>query len=159
MHTQSLTATIDTAVARSTTTSRTALRTGSTLLLGGLVTECIVTSFHAAPKTLTITTPSTPKYSVPDNWITMHLGQFAAGLVGMTLPSHPTEPDPNSTPGVLGPPPQTSTRPDDPAGRVPTLLVLNLILDDWLRHASGRTSWVSTFPQDPGGSNPSTRYH
>ena len=24
----------------------------------------------------------------------MHLGQFAAGLVGMTLPSHPTEPDP-----------------------------------------------------------------
>ena len=48
MHTQPLTITTDTAVASSTTTSRTALRTGSTLLLGGLVPEYVVTSFHAA---------------------------------------------------------------------------------------------------------------
>ena len=43
MHTQSPTTT-GTAVARPTTTPRTALRTGSTLLLGGLVAEYVVTS-------------------------------------------------------------------------------------------------------------------
>ena len=48
VHTQSPTTIIDTAVARPSTTRRTALRTGSTLLLGGLGAEYVVTSFHAA---------------------------------------------------------------------------------------------------------------
>jgi len=39
VHTQSPTTILDTAVARPVTTSRTTLRTGSTMLLGGLVAE------------------------------------------------------------------------------------------------------------------------
>jgi len=48
VHTQSPTATIDTLWPRSTTTSRTAPRTGSTLLVGGLAAEYVMTSFHPA---------------------------------------------------------------------------------------------------------------
>jgi len=80
VHTQSPTTTTDTAVARSTTTSRTVLRTGSTLLLGGLVAEYVVTSFHAAHENPNDHHAVFAEYAASDNWIAVHLGQFAAGL-------------------------------------------------------------------------------
>ena len=81
MHTQSPTTSIDTAVARPPTTPRTALRTGTALLLGGLVAEFVVTSFHAAHENPNDHRAVFAEYAASDNWIAVHLGQFAAGLV------------------------------------------------------------------------------
>jgi len=81
MHTQSPTTIIDPAAARPTTTPRTALRTGGTLLLGGLVAEFVVTSFHAAHENPNDHHAVFAEYAASDNWIAVHLGQFAAGLV------------------------------------------------------------------------------
>ncbi len=81
MHTQSPTTIIDTAVARPTSTPRTALRTGSTLLLGGLVAEYVVTSFHPAHENPNDHHAVFAEYAASGNWIAVHLGQFAAGLV------------------------------------------------------------------------------
>ena len=81
MHTQSPTTSIDTAVARPSTTPRATLRTGSTLLLGGLVAEYVVTSFHAAHENPNDHHAVFAEYAASDNWIAVHLGQFAAGLV------------------------------------------------------------------------------
>lgn len=81
MHRQSPTTIIDTAVARPATTSRTALRAGSTPLLGGLVAEYVVTSFHAAHENPNDHHAVFAEYAASDNWIAVHLGQFAAGLV------------------------------------------------------------------------------
>ena len=81
MHTQSPTIIIDPAVARPTTTSRTALRTGSTMLLGGLLAEYVVTSFHAAHENPNDHHAVFAEYAASGNWIAVHLGQFAAGLV------------------------------------------------------------------------------
>ena len=80
MHTQSPTTT-GTAVARPTTTPRTALRTGSALLLGGLVAEYVVTSFHPAHENPNDHHAAFAEYAASDDWIAVHLGQFAAGLV------------------------------------------------------------------------------
>ena len=81
MHTQSPTTIVDTAVARPSTTPGTALRTGSTLLLGGLVAEYVVTSFHASHENPNDHHAVFAEYATSDNWIAVHLGQFAAGLV------------------------------------------------------------------------------
>ncbi len=81
MHTQSPTITTDTAVAVSPNASRGALRTGSTLLLGGLVAEYVVTSFHAAHENPNDHHAVFAEYAASGNWIAVHLGQFAAGLV------------------------------------------------------------------------------
>jgi hypothetical protein len=81
VHTQSPTTIIDPAAARPTTTPRTTLRTGSTLLLGGLVAEFVVTSFHAAHENPNDHHAVFAEYAASDNWIAVHLGQFAAGLV------------------------------------------------------------------------------
>ena len=81
MHTQSPTITTDTAVAVSPNASRGALRTGSTLLLGGLLAEYVVTSFHAAHENPNDHHAVFAEYAASDNWIAVHLGQFAAGLV------------------------------------------------------------------------------
>jgi hypothetical protein len=81
VHTQSPTTRIDTAVARPTPTPRTTLRTGSTLLLGGLVAEYVVTAFHAAHENPNDHHAVFAEYAASDNWIAVHLGQFAAGLV------------------------------------------------------------------------------
>ncbi len=80
MHTQSPT-TIDNTITRLATTSRTTLRTGGTLLLGGLVAEYVVTSFHAAHENPNDHHAVFTEYAASDNWIAVHLGQFAAGLV------------------------------------------------------------------------------
>jgi hypothetical protein len=81
VHTQSPTTIVDTAVARPSATPRTALRTGSTLLLGGLVAEYVVTSFHASHENPNDHHAVFAEYAASDNWIAVHLGQFAAGLV------------------------------------------------------------------------------
>jgi len=81
VHNQSPTTIIDPAAARPTTTPRTALRTGGTLLLGGLVAEFVVTSFHAAHENPNDHHAVFAEYAASDNWIAVHLGQFAAGLV------------------------------------------------------------------------------
>ena len=81
MHTQSPTITTDTAVAVSPNASRGALRTGSTLLLGGLLAEYVVTSLHAAHENPNDHHAVFAEYAASDNWIAVHLGQFAAGLV------------------------------------------------------------------------------
>ena len=81
MPTQSPTTFIDTAVARPAKTSRTTLRTGATLLLGGLVAEYVVTSFHAAHENPNDHHAVFAEYAASANWIAVHLGQFAAGLV------------------------------------------------------------------------------
>jgi len=81
VHTQSPTTIIDTAVARPSTTRRTALRTGSTLLLGGLGAEYVVTSFHAAHENPNDHNAVFAEYAASESWIAVHLGQFAAGLV------------------------------------------------------------------------------
>jgi hypothetical protein len=81
VHTQSPTITTDTAVAVSPNASRGALRTGSTLLLGGLLAEYVVTSFHAAHENPNDHDAVFAEYAASDNWIAVHLGQFAAGLV------------------------------------------------------------------------------
>ena len=81
MHTQSPTITTDTAVAVSPNASRGALRTGSTLLLGGLVAEYVVTSFHASHENPNDHHAVFAEYAASDNWIAVHLGQFAAGMV------------------------------------------------------------------------------
>ena len=81
MHTQSRTTTTNTATARQSTTPRTAVRTGSTLLLGGLIAEYVVTSLHAAHENPNDHHAVFAEYAASDNWIAVHLGQFAAGLV------------------------------------------------------------------------------
>jgi hypothetical protein len=81
MHTESATTTIDTTGARSTTTSRTALRIGSSLLLGGLVAEYVVSIFHPAHENPNDHHAVFAEYAASGNWIAVHLGQFAAGLV------------------------------------------------------------------------------
>jgi hypothetical protein len=81
VHTQPPTTIIDPATARPTTTPRTALRTGSTLLLGGLVAEYVVTTFHASHENPNDHHAVFAEYAASDNWIAVHLGQFAAGLV------------------------------------------------------------------------------
>ena len=81
VHTQSPTTIIDTAVARPSTTRRTALRTGSTLLLGGLGAEYVVTSFHAAHENPNDHHAVFAEYAASDKWIGVHLGQIAPGLV------------------------------------------------------------------------------
>jgi hypothetical protein len=68
-------------VTHPTTPPRTALRTGSTLLLGGLVAEFVVTTFHAAQENPNDHHAVFAEYAASENWIAVHLGQFAAGLV------------------------------------------------------------------------------
>jgi len=83
MHAQpppAITAT-NTAVTPSTTTSPAVLRIGSTLLLGGLVAEYVVTSLHPAHEDPNDHHAVFAEYAASDNWIAVHLGQFAAGLV------------------------------------------------------------------------------
>ena len=81
MHSQSSTITTDTTNALSPNASRGTLRTGSTLLLGGLVAEYVVTSFHAAHENPNDHHAVFAEYAESGNWIAVHLGQFAAGLV------------------------------------------------------------------------------
>jgi hypothetical protein len=50
-------------------------------LLGGLVAEYVVTTFHAAHENPNDHHAVFAEYAASDNWITVHLGQFAAGLV------------------------------------------------------------------------------
>jgi hypothetical protein len=69
------------AVTPSTTTSPTVLRIGSTLLLSGLVAEYVVTSLHPAHDNPNDHHAVFAEYAASDNWIAVHLGQFAAGLV------------------------------------------------------------------------------
>jgi hypothetical protein len=57
------------------------VRTGSTVLLGGLIAEYVVTSLHAAHENPNDHHAVFAEYAASDNWITVHLGQFAAGLV------------------------------------------------------------------------------
>ncbi len=69
------------AVARPSFAPRTALRTGSALVLGGLVAEYVVTSFHAAHENPNDHHAVFAEYAASDNWIAVHLGQLGAGLV------------------------------------------------------------------------------
>jgi hypothetical protein len=50
-------------------------------LLGGLVAEYVVTSFHPAHEDPNDHHAVFAEYAAADNWIAVHLGQFAAGLV------------------------------------------------------------------------------
>ena len=81
MQTQSPTTSTDPAVARPSSTPRTTLRTGTTLLLGGLVAEYVVTSFHPAHENPNDHHAVFAEYAASHNWIAVHLGQFAAGLL------------------------------------------------------------------------------
>ena len=57
------------------------LRIGSTLLLGGLVAEYVVTSLHPAHQNPNDHHAVFAEYAASDNWIAVHLGQFAAGMI------------------------------------------------------------------------------
>jgi len=65
----------------STTTSPTLLRIGTTLLLGGLVAEYGVTTLHPAHQNPNDHHAVFAEYAASDNWIAVHLGQFAAGMI------------------------------------------------------------------------------
>jgi len=78
-----------------------------------------VTSFHASHENPNDHQAVFAEYAASDNWIAVHLGQFAAGLVSMTAQPPPQSLTPNSMPGRIRATVQTSTRPDDLAGRVP----------------------------------------
>ena len=81
MHTLPPTAATDAAVTPLPTASRGRLRIGSTLLLGGLVAEYVVTTFHASHENPNDHRAVFAEYAASDSWIAVHLGQFAAGLV------------------------------------------------------------------------------
>ena len=74
-------ATTPTALFPSTTTSPTLLRIGTTLLLGGLVAEYGVTTLHPAHQNPNDHHAVFAEYAASDNWIAVHLGQFAAGMI------------------------------------------------------------------------------
>lgn len=61
--------------------SRRALRTGTTVLLGGLIAEYVVTAFHASHEAPNDHQAVFAEYAASDNWIIVHFGQFAAGLL------------------------------------------------------------------------------
>ena len=61
--------------------SRTALRAGAALLLAGGAAEFAVTSLHAHREPPNDHSAAFAEYAASENWIAVHLGQFAAGLV------------------------------------------------------------------------------
>ena len=73
--------TTPTALFPSTTTSPTLLRIGTTLLLGGLVAEYGVTTLHPAHQNPNDHHAVFAEYAASDNWIAVHLGQFATGMI------------------------------------------------------------------------------
>ena len=62
-------------------TTRTRLRTGTTLILAGVVAAFAVTQFHPAHAAPNDHHAAFAEYAASDSWIMVHLGQFAAGLV------------------------------------------------------------------------------
>jgi hypothetical protein len=63
------------------TSTRSALRKGSTLVLGGVIAAFAVTQFHPSHAAPNDHHAAFAEYAASDSWIMVHLGQFAAGLV------------------------------------------------------------------------------
>ena len=61
--------------------ARARLRTGTTLILAGVVAALVVTQFHPAHAAPNDHHAAFTEYAASASWIMVHLGQFAAGLV------------------------------------------------------------------------------
>jgi hypothetical protein len=61
-----------------------ALRAGTALVLGGAIAEYAVTTQHAHREAPNDHAHVFAEYAASDNWIAVHLGQFAAGVVLLT---------------------------------------------------------------------------
>ena len=61
--------------------TRTALRAGTALVLGGGLAEYAVTTLHPHHAQPNDHVAAFAEYAASDSWIAVHLGQFAAGLV------------------------------------------------------------------------------
>jgi hypothetical protein len=64
-----------------TVEGRTAVRAGTALVLGGGVAEYAVTTLHPHSAQPNDHAAAFAEYAASDDWIAVHLGQFAAGLV------------------------------------------------------------------------------
>jgi hypothetical protein len=64
--------------------SRASARTAATLIAGGVLVEYVVTMFHPAHAAPNDHHAAFAEYADSHDWIAVHLGQFAAGLVIIT---------------------------------------------------------------------------
>ncbi len=67
------------------------VRTGTVLVLTGIAAEYAVTQLHPSHEDPDDHSAVSPEYAASDDWIAVHLGQFAAGLLVLlgilTLPA------------------------------------------------------------------------